>query len=91
MGYRTKGLLGIAEEDTLRQDFFMLESLIAKNESFMLYFLCQWNETGERIMRKKDDRTSRILELLVKEKKLEVAEISRIQTGRVRSILRLRI
>lgn len=27
-------------------------------------------------MRKKDDRTSRILELLVKEKKLEVAEIS---------------
>jgi len=42
-------------------------------------------------MRKKDDRTSRILELLVKEKKLEVAEISRFQTGRVRSILRLRI
>ena len=41
MGYRTKGLFGTAEEDTLRQDFFMLESLIAKNESFMLYFLCQ--------------------------------------------------
>ena len=38
MGYRTKGLFGIAEEDTLRQDFFMLESLIAEMKALCYTF-----------------------------------------------------